>query len=237
MRRADRLFQLILLLRGRKKTTARWLADALEVSERTIYRDIHDLMCSGVPIEGEAGFGYVLLKNFELPPLMFSKEELQALRLGVGMVAVWSSEKLEEAAENALRKINAAVPPAIQDSLQVLVVPKLHHPPILGLDEIYQAISHQNQMQINYVRRDGQTSDRLVCPLGLTFWGTSWTLTAWCELRQDFRNFRLDRIQVFKILPIPFTPQKGRTFNDYLALVGGHAPSTAQSTQEVRPVK
>lgn len=136
MRRADRLFQLILLLRGRKKTTARWLADAL-----------------------------------------------------------------------------------------------------LGLDEIYQAISHQNQMQINYVRRDGQTSDRLVCPLGLTFWGTSWTLTAWCELRQDFRNFRLDRIQVFKILPIPFTLQKGQTFHDYLALVGGHAPSTAQSTQEVRPVK
>ena len=99
MRRADRLFQIIQLLRNRRVTTARWLADVLEVSERTVYRDIQDLMVSGVPIEGEAGIGYVLKKSFDLPPLMFSREEIAALTLGARIVKSWADPQLAKAAD------------------------------------------------------------------------------------------------------------------------------------------
>jgi len=118
MRRADRLFQIVQYLRGRRLTTARQLATWLSISERTVYRDIRDLSLSGVPIEGEAGIGYLLSASFDLPPLMFDLAEIEALTIGARMVQTWGSPELATAAELALAKIAAVLPPAKRTALE-----------------------------------------------------------------------------------------------------------------------
>src|SRR5205085_5312646 len=117
MRRADRLFQIVTKLRRRGAVTAAQLAEALVVSERTIYRDVRDLVLSGVPIQGEAGVGYALPRGFDLPPLMFTEEEIEALVLGARMVQAWADKRLARAAEDALAKIEQALPPRLQRSV------------------------------------------------------------------------------------------------------------------------
>src|SRR5438067_8044689 len=117
MRRADRLFRIVQRLRRRGATTARDLAQALEVSERTVYRDVRDLLLSGVPIQGEAGVGYALDRSFDLPPLMFDEEEIEALVLGARIVRAWADAKLARSAEEALQKIEAVLPSHLKDKL------------------------------------------------------------------------------------------------------------------------
>jgi len=117
MRRADRLFRIVQRLRRRGATTARHLAEALEVSERTVYRDIRDLLVSGVPIQGEAGVGYALDRSYELPPLMFDEEEIEALVLGARIVRAWADKKLARAAEEALQKIETVLPSKLKSRL------------------------------------------------------------------------------------------------------------------------
>src|SRR5205085_12195487 len=119
MRRADRLFRIVQSLRRRRATTARELAQALEVSERTVYRDVRDLLLSGVPIQGEAGVGYALDRSFDLPPLMFNEEELEALVLGARIVRAWADKKLARAAEEALQKIESVLPPPLRPRMGV----------------------------------------------------------------------------------------------------------------------
>ncbi|WP_140054401.1 helix-turn-helix transcriptional regulator, partial [Oceanospirillum sanctuarii] len=125
MRRADRLFQIIQYLRNRRLTTAKWLAEKLEVSERTIYRDIQDLMLSGVPIEGEAGVGYVLRRGFDIPPIMFTKDEIEALVIAARMAKTWAGTKLARSTENALDKIEAVLPDNLKKEL---AKPRLYTP-------------------------------------------------------------------------------------------------------------
>src|SRR5581483_7386300 len=117
MRRADRLFRIVQRLRRRGATTARQLAEALEVSERTVYRDVRDLLASGVPIQGEAGVGYALDRSFELPPVMGDEEEIEALVRGAGMVRAWADVKLARAAEEGLQKIENVLPPRLKSKL------------------------------------------------------------------------------------------------------------------------
>lgn len=198
MRRADRLFQIVLLLDRGRAVTARELGDALQVSERTIYRDIADLSRAGVPISGEAGVGYLMRAGYRLPPLMFDPEELAALALGSRMVRSWADPALGRAAERALLRIESVLPKALRHdpARDALLVPGFHVPdtlraPMSGLRE---AIAAHRKLRIAYVRADGATSERIVQPVGLVFWGQTWTLGAWCELRGDFRSFRLDRI-------------------------------------------
>ena len=128
MRRADRLFRIVQRLRRRGATTARQLAEALEVSERTVYRDIRDLLVAGVPIQGEAGVGYVLDRSYELPPLMFDEEEIEALVLGARIVRAWADKKLARAAEEALQKIETVLPPRLKSRLaeSALMAPGFH---------------------------------------------------------------------------------------------------------------
>ncbi len=198
MRRADRLFQIAQYLQGGRLVTARQLAERLRVSERTVYRDVQDLMLSGVPIEGEAGVGYRLRAGFHLPPLMFSPEEMEALVTGARLVKAWGGNALAEAAEEALVKIEHALPPKLKDKFgdTRLFAPGFHayarHTPLL--DRLRGAINERRVLTLGYAREDGQLSERSVRPLGLFFWGSVWTLAAWCELRNDFRNFRIDRI-------------------------------------------
>ncbi|MGQ5521703.1 helix-turn-helix transcriptional regulator [Chitinimonas sp. PSY-7] len=220
MRRADRLFQIVQFLRGRRLTTARWLAERLEVSERTIYRDVRDLCLSGVPIEGEAGVGYVLRHKLDLPPLMFDREELAALRLGAEMVVAWSDPQLARAAEAALAKIRSVLP---ADMLQGMT--PLHAPAFPGQHEtafapLRRAIDKQKVVQLYYRKPDGEANQRNVWPLGLFFWGKVWTLVAWCELRTAHRQFRLDRIETITVLDQDFRPSPEQTLRAALRAVG-----------------
>ena len=224
VRRSDRLFQIILLLGRNKVLTARYLAETLAVSERTIYRDIRDLALSGVPIEGEAGVGFMLRKGYQIPPLMFNEEELQALVLGARIVQSWADSELAKAARLLLAKVEAVLPIAMKPKLDhsPLLVPDFHIPAAMtiSLAELRHAISGTFKVNFRYTRADGEMSERIVCPLGLFYWGASWTLGAWCELRENFRTFRIDRTQDVQILTDRFSVETGKRLQDYLIYVG-----------------
>jgi len=220
VRRADRLFQIIQFIRGRRVTTAAELARALEVSERTVYRDVRDLVLSGVPIEGEAGVGYMLRRGFDLPPLMFTREEVEALVLGTRVVSSWADSNLGRAAEAALTRISAALPDDLQTRLleSRLFAPGFHvHPEVMErLGLLREATSAKQKAWLSYNDASDQRSERNVRPLGLSFFGTTWMLTAWCELRNDFRNFRLDRVEQIQVLGESFVDESGKTWDDYV---------------------
>lgn len=205
MRRADRLFQIVQHLRGGRLTTAAQLADRLEVSERTIYRDIADLIGSGVPIDGEAGVGYIMREGFDLPPLMFTRDEIVALTAGARLIRAWGGVSMAAAAEEALVKIRAVLPEDARtraDSVQVHAfrMPELDQATRARLDELEAAIETRSRLDLRYRTEDGTQSTRVIRPLGLWFWGKVWTLVAWCELREDFRMFRADRIEAMENL-------------------------------------
>ncbi|WP_374243466.1 helix-turn-helix transcriptional regulator [Zoogloea sp.] len=208
MRRADRLFQIVLLLDRGRAVTARELADALQVSERTVYRDIADLSRSGVPISGEAGVGYLMRPGYRLPPLMFDPDELAALALGSRMVQSWADPTLGRAAERALLRIESVLPKALRHdpARDALLVPGFHVPAAMRtpMTELREAIAAHRKLRLAYTRADGAASERIVHPVGLVFWGETWTLGAWCELRGDFRSFRLDRIAALAPLDAHF---------------------------------
>jgi len=220
MRRADRLFQIVGLLSHDKVTTAHDLAETLEVSRRTIYRDIQDLFLSGVPIEGEAGVGYRLMKGFHLPPLMFDEEELAALMLGARMIQAWTDKDLARSAHQAIRKICHVIPERLKPELerQELLVPDFNINTITKkhLALLRNAVKQQNKVSFNYTRDDGQKSSRTVRPLGLFYWGRVWTLVAWCELRDEFRHFRLDRTKNIDLPDEMFKALPGQRLSDYL---------------------
>lgn len=220
MRRADRLFQIIQFLRTRRVTTAAWLAERLEVSERTVYRDIKDLIISGVNIEGEAGVGYVVRRGFDLPPLMFNKEEISALALGASIVESWADPALATAAQSVLSKIETVLPDEMKSSFEQsrLFAPLTQIPPELAsrMAIVRTAADDQQKIQLDYVSAHKESSDRIIWPLGLFFWGGLWTIGAWCELRQAFRIFRLDRIKELTLLEETFPAEKGKTLHDLI---------------------
>jgi len=224
MRRADRLFRLVQVLRARRFATAKSLAEALEVSERTVYRDVRDLSLSGVPIEGEAGVGYALRRDFDMPPLMFDFEEIEALTAGARMVQAWSGPQLAKAAQSALDKIAAALPADKRIAMDRtrLYAPSFHVDPELGkvLDVMREAIVDQRRLSFQYKDAGDKPSERKVRPLGLYFWGQRWTLAAWCEMRDDFRNFRLDRATRVAI-GNRFADEPGKRLEDFLRAVQG----------------
>lgn len=222
MRRADRLFQVIQLLRARRTVTAAELSVELEVSERTVYRDVKELIGCGVPIEGEAGVGYVLDRAYDLPPLMFSGSELQALALGASMAAAFADEDLAKAARGALAKIEAALPPALRVHIEHAPHNAVRWEPIPGVEWLAwlrAAITDRQRATFGYTDAKGAPSERTVRPLGLYFWGATWTLTAWCELRDDFRHFRLDRIEDLTAHGPTFADEAGKTMADFIATV------------------
>lgn len=220
MRRADRLFDIIQILRRRKLVRAYDLAAELEVSERTIYRDINDLMASGVPIEGEAGVGYVLRKGFDLPPLMFNEQEIEALVLGARIVESWADEELAEAAANVVAKVETVIPERLRRHMAetALLAPDDHFAEPLSFDLGQLRVALRKHLKLRFDYRDAQdrSTIRTVWPLGLSFYGPVWLLWSWCELREDFRSFRLDRIDELSILAETFAPEPGKTLRDFL---------------------
>jgi predicted DNA-binding transcriptional regulator YafY len=223
VRRADRLFQIIQFIRGRRVTTAAELARALEVSERTVYRDVRDLVLSGVPIEGEAGVGYMLRRGFDLPPLMFTRDEVQALVLGTRVVTSWADSELGRAAESALGRIAAVLPDDLKDRAldSRLFAPGFHVPPEVAgrLGLLREATEEKHRTSMSYRDAEDVLTDRTVRPLALAFFGYTWMLTAWCELRRDFRNFRLDRMEALQDTGERFEDEAGKTWEDFMRLM------------------
>lgn len=229
MRRADRLFEILLLLGRGKVLTARRLAERLEISERTVYRDVQDLMACGVPIDGEAGVGYVLRQGYHVPPLMFTPAELHALALGTRIVQGWVDRELAQAAQHALAKIEAALPAGLKPEIANLrlFAPTPTIPALLErtFSDLRKAIADNRKVRFAYHRADGAGSHRTVRPLGLFYWGAKWTLGSWCELREDFRDFRVDRVEALETLPGCFTHESGKTLRDYLQHVCATEPT------------
>jgi predicted DNA-binding transcriptional regulator YafY len=226
MRRADRLFLIIHALRGRRTALpARGLAEALGVSLRTVYRDVADLQVSGVPIEGEAGVGYLLRKGSDIPPLMFNADELEALVVGTRFVRAFGGARLAQSARAALLKIEAVLPPELRARThrsRIFAPPRGDRIEVTGIiDDLHAAISAHRVLRLDYRDQGGRATEREVEPLCLAFWGGSWTLGAWCRLRRDFRNFRPDRIAGFAPTAELFTETPERGFAAYLRHVGG----------------
>ena len=197
--RSERLLELIQVLRRhRAPVSGAVLADELGVSLRTIYRDIQTLIGQGASIDGEAGVGFVLRPGFVLPPLMFSDEELEALVLGSRFIARRTDQPLADAARNALAKIAAVLPDDLRDSIDGSGLlagpgPKVIADPI-DLTPIRAAIRTERKLVIDYTDPKGRHTKRTVWPIALGFFDRLRMLAAWCELRQDFRHFRTDRI-------------------------------------------
>jgi predicted DNA-binding transcriptional regulator YafY len=231
MRRADRLFQIVQYLRGGRLVTARTLGERLEVSERTIYRDIADLVSSGVPIDGEAGVGYILRSGFDLPPLMFTRDELTALTLGARFVKAWGGAELARAAEEALVKIEAVLPERekrmLEETALFAIAFGMSDSTRGVIDRLDAAIRAQKRLHIAYEALNEEVSERDVRPLGLYYWGKTWTLAAWCELRADFRSFRADRISGMTECGDTFRHEPGKTLKDYLARMASDARDVA----------
>lgn len=224
MRRADRLFLIIHALRGRRSALpARSLAETLGVSLRTIYRDVADLQVSGVPIEGEAGVGYMLRKGADIPPLMFNAAELEALVVGTRFVRAFGGERLGVAARAALLKIEAVLPPELRERSRrtrifAPVIPGRHETrgPV---DRLHAAIEARELLLLDYSDGDDRVTTREVEPLCLAFWGGVWTLGAWCRLRGGFRNFRPDRIARIHETGCSFDDDPVRGLDAYLRQV------------------
>jgi predicted DNA-binding transcriptional regulator YafY len=223
MRRADRLFQIVQYLRGRRLTTAAQLAGWLQVSERTVYRDIRDLGISGVPVEGEAGVGYRLRPGFDLPPIMFTIDEVEALVAGARMMEAWGGTALGSHSRSAIAKIALALPAARREEIERtrLFAPGFLVPPgaAAGLETVRQAILQRCKLHIEYADGAQRVSIRTIEPLALNFWGTTWSIAAWCESREDFRVFRLDRIRRLEMGDEKFDEVPGRTLEDFLRSV------------------
>ncbi|WP_308561222.1 YafY family protein [uncultured Klebsiella sp.] len=222
-RRADRLFQIVQILRGRRLTTAALLAERLEVSERTIYRDIRDLSVSGIPVEGEAGSGYRLMAGFDLPPLMLTHRESEALMVAIRLLKTWGGDSLSRDLESAQEKVLAILP---EESRRWAEQTRIFAPDFgtqlhsrSAFDLIHRAVSAQQVLALHYRDEAGHLSWRDVQPLGMFFWGEHWLLVAWCERRADYRCFRVDRCLQITPLDRRFRECAERSLSDFLRKV------------------
>jgi predicted DNA-binding transcriptional regulator YafY len=223
MRRADRLFDIIQILRTvSRPITAATLADKLEVTVRTIYRDIAALQGSRVPIEGAPGLGYVLRRGFDLPPLMFTTEEIDAIAVGVRLLRRLRDRKLQEAAESVLGKLSAVVPQPLQSQLVAapLYVSDGSAPAVTGIDlsQLRGAIRETRKLAITYIDEEGRHTQRRIWPIAMAYYVDVTLVGAWCELRNDFRHFRVDRILASDVLDERFSADSGRLTAEWLAL-------------------
>jgi predicted DNA-binding transcriptional regulator YafY len=200
MSRSERLLELIQTLRRyRRPVSGQTLADETNVSLRTLYRDIATLQAQGADIEGEPGMGYILKPGFLLPPLMFSEDEIEALVLGSRWVASRTDSDLSRAASNVLAKIAAVLPDDMKPKLEGsnLLVPQYHNEiaDVVDLSLVRKAIRNEHIVEIGYVDAAGVPTERRIWPFALGFYDRVRVVAAWCEMRNDFRNFRTDRIQ------------------------------------------
>jgi predicted DNA-binding transcriptional regulator YafY len=223
MRRADRLFDIIQRLRtARGPMTAAALAADLEVTVRTVYRDVATLQARRVPIEGAPGIGYMLRRGFDLPPLMFNTEEIAAIVVGARLVARTGDPGLQDAAESVLSKVTLVLPEALR--AQLAAAPFFVSgsgapvPERVDLSTVRQAIRDERKLHIAYVDEKGARTRRTIWPIAVAYYVQATLIGAWCELRQDYRHFRADRIAALTVLEERFPSDNGRLMAEWLAL-------------------
>lgn len=221
MRRADRLFRIVEILKARRSVVkAEEIAREVEVSTRTIYRDIADLGLSGVPVIGEAGVGYMLDRTYVLRPLMFDMEELDALLLGAEMVKSMPDAKLSKAAQAAVDKISAVVPERVLAERAETVLfsfpSKAAQNFTVDFGALRLAVRGKRFASFTYSKENGESSLRRVRPLALAHFSPHWLLLGWCEKQDDFRNFRLDRMSGLIIAEEQFRDERGKRLSDFL---------------------
>jgi predicted DNA-binding transcriptional regulator YafY len=206
LRRADRLFDILRILRSAKQpVTAASIADELEVTVRTIYRDVATLQARRVPIEGAAGIGYVLRRGFDLPPLMFTEDEAEAIAVGVRMLARTGDPGLQKAAESVLSKVTLVVPDPLREYLSTapVYVSKSGAPVPAQRDlptTIRRAIRDSRKVRIAYRDETGRGTERVIQPFAVAYYTEATLICAWCELRRDVRHFRTDRVASAEVL-------------------------------------
>ncbi|MDP1752754.1 MAG: YafY family protein [Reyranella sp.] len=223
MRRSDRLFDIIQRLRTTSgPVTAAALATDLEVTPRTVYRDIATLQARRVPIEGAAGIGYVLRKGFDLPPLMFTIDEVEAIAVGARLVRRLRDPKLRESAEAVLAKVTVVLPERLRNHLSA--TPIYVSPGIAAeaqgadLADVRAAIRDSRKLYIAYADEKGRRTHRTIWPIAMAYYVDVTLVGAWCELRAAYRNFRVERIQSSKVLDEHFDQDNGRLFAEWSAL-------------------
>jgi len=228
MSRSERLLDLIQILRRhRRPVSGRTLADEMGVSIRTLYRDIATLQGQGAPIEGEAGLGYVLKPGFMLPPLMFSDEEIEAIVLGSRWVAKQPDKRLAAAATDALAKIAAVLPADLREDLDattLLVGPRSETGEAIDLGVVRQAIRDERKLGFLYHDAGGAASERLVWPFALGFFDKVRVMVAWCEMRQDFRHFRADRMSDLMATEIRYPRRRQAMLKEWRATLDAPRP-------------
>lgn len=223
MRRADRLFDVIQVLRSaRKPVTAAALAEELEVTVRTIYRDVATLQARRVPIEGAPGLGYVLRKGFDLPPLMFTIDEIEAITVGAKMVRRLRDTELQQAAARVLDKVTVVLPESLRTHVTgaPVYVSRGDAPEPKGVDvaQVRAAIRDRRKIRLSYVDEKGRRSRRTIWPLAMAYYVDVSLIGAWCELRKDLRNFRVERITASRVLAARFQDHNGRLLSQWQAL-------------------
>ncbi len=230
MRRADRLFDIIQILRSASgPVTADQIAERLEVTARTIYRDIVTLQASRVPIEGAAGIGYVLRAGFDLPPLMFTSDETEALLVGMSLLRRTSDQGLHSAAQSILAKVEAVLPGDRRGSLAKRPFYVCEYgatpSPLTDLAEIRKTIRESKKLEIEYLDASGQVTTRVIWPIAVAYYVEVELVCAWCELREDFRHFRVDRIRRLEFLKESFADSGRHLIDEWMAATNGQPPS------------
>ena len=223
MRRADRLFDIIQRLRtARAPVTAAALAEDLEVTPRTVYRDVATLQARRVPIEGAAGIGYVLRRGFDLPPLMFTPDEIEAIAVGARLVRRTGDAGLQDAADRVLSKVIAVLPDALRAQLAdapfYVSSSGAPTPESADLTAVRQAIRDERKLRIDYVDEKEVRTARTVWPIAIAYYVSATLIGAWCELRRDYRHFRADRITALRVLDETYPSDNGRLMAEWLAL-------------------
>lgn len=210
--RSSRLFEIIQTLRKAKApVAARTIAEALEVSKRTIYRDIVTLQATGVPIEGEAGMGYVMRAGYDLPPLMFTAEETEAVVVGLSLLGRTGDAGLQAAATRVAEKISDVLPEGKDHAFDMtrLLVSRWSSVPPAEVDcqVLRKAIREERELAIGYRDAEARETDRTIRPIALVYYVDSVILAAWCQLRGDFRHFRIDRLTACRLTGMLFQGQ------------------------------
>ncbi len=221
MNRFDRLTSMLIQLQSKRLITAREIAERFGVTKRTIYRDIQTLRLAGVPIGEEEGKGYFLVEGYRLPPVMFTMEEARALITTSKILNYYTEDSLKENYESALLKIKAILSTKDKDKLEFLNTrigfPKPWAPTSLFLDNIQHSITENVKLKITYQSRgEEQLIERIIQPYAVYFSGAVWSVISFCELRQEIREFRLDRIKELKSLQTHFKPDKAFSIEHYL---------------------
>src|SRR5271165_5664780 len=220
MRRADRLFDIIQVLRATSHpVTAAALADELEVTVRTVYRDVATLQSRRVPIEGAPGIGYMLRRGFDLPPLMFTTEEIAAIAVGARLVARTGDPGLQDAAESVLSKVTVVLPEALRAQLAAapffVSASGAPVPESVDLSTVREAIRDERKLHVAYVDEKGARTQRTIWPIAVAYYVQATLIGAWCELRLDYRHFRADRVTEMTVLDECYPSDNGRLMAEW----------------------